>query len=299
VTSPAASATLRLATRGSALARVQTELAAAALVAAGSAAVETVVITTRGDRDQSTPAAQMEGQGWFTSELEAAVRDGRADAAVHSAKDLPTILAPGLSVVAHLERADPRDALVSRHAGGLDGLPEGATVGTSSPRREAFLHALRPDLRTVEVRGNVDTRLRKLAGGEADALLLACAGLDRLGMGDRISERLDPRRVVPAPGQGAVAIEAVDGTPAAAVCSAADHGATTAAVRAERSLLAGLGGGCLLPIGAWARWEDGQLVVLAAIAGPDGVRTAELSGDGADPDALGAAVAARLLAVTR
>jgi len=299
VTSPAASATLRLATRGSALARAQTELAAVALRAAGSTVVETVVIRTRGDRDQSTPAAQMEGEGWFTAELEAAVGDGRADAAVHSAKDLPTVLAPGLSVVAHLERADPRDALVSRHRGGLDGLPEGATVGTSSPRREAFLRALRPDLRTVAVRGNVDTRLRKLADGETDALLLACAGLDRLGLGDRVSERLDPRRVVPAPGQGAVAIEALDGAPAAAVCSAADHGPTTAAVRAERSLLATLGGGCLLPIGAWARWEDGRLVVLGAVAGPDGVRTAELSSDGDDPDTLGAAVAARLRATGR
>ena len=285
---------LRLATRGSRLARVQTDLATAALQAAGVEGGEAVVIESTGDRNQTTPIRAMEGQGWFTAELEQALLDGRADAAVHSAKDLPTQLAAGLRVAAHLERADCRDALVSRDGAGLRALPEGARIGTSSARRIAFLESFRPDLVAVPMRGNVDTRLRKLDEGEVDALLLACAGLDRLGMGQRITERLDPRGFVPAPAQGAIAIETAAGSDADRLCAAADHGPTRTAIVAERALLAELGGGCLLPLGAWARFEEGRLVLSAALAGADGVRRAEAAGSPEEPAALAGIVAARL-----
>jgi hydroxymethylbilane synthase len=286
---------LRIATRGSALARAQTELAVAALRRAAGVVSDVVVVQSGGDRAPDVPAALMEGQGWFTAELEQALLDGRADAAVHSAKDLPTLLAGGLTVVAYLERADPRDALVSRDGAGLDALAAGATVGTSSPRREAFLRALRPDLRAVPIRGNVDTRLRKLDGGEVDALLLAAAGLDRLGLGDRITERLDPARFVPAPAQGVIAVEAREGSTAATLCAPADHPDARAAVRAEREVLRRLGAGCRLPLGAWAHVEDGRLHLVGALGMDDGsVRTAEEHGAAEDATALGAAVAAGL-----
>jgi hydroxymethylbilane synthase len=288
---------LRLATRGSALALAQARLAASALGGAGAGAVAIVVIRTAGDRQPDTPADAMEGEGWFTSELEAALLGGRADCAVHSAKDLPTELAAGLAVVAHLERGDPRDALALRPGEGrsLADLVGGARVGTSSPRRAAQLLAARPDVRVVSIRGNVDTRLSKLDGGEVDALLLACAGLDRLGRADRVTVRLDPRRHVPAPAQGAVALEVTEGGAAAALVTGADHAATTIAVRAERALLARLGGGCRLPLGAWARLEGGRLVLSASLGTAGGaVRYAELAGDAADPLALAGRVAAEL-----
>jgi hydroxymethylbilane synthase len=299
--------TLRLATRGSALARAQAALAAAALGSAGAGPTDTVIVRTRGDVEADTPAALMTGDGWFTSELEAALLDGRAEVAVHSAKDLPSVLRDGLVLAAHLERADCRDALVTRDGGGLEALAEGAAVATSSPRREAFLRLLRPDLRVVPIRGNVDTRLRRLDEGRVDALVVAGAGLDRLGLADRIAERLDPRRFVPAPAQGALALEAVAGSDAARRCWLADHAATSAAVAAERAVLAGLGGGCRLPLGAWARIEqaesagDGhenggwlQLVVVAALVTPEGLRSVELAGEPADAVALGTRAAERL-----
>jgi hydroxymethylbilane synthase len=291
---------LRIATRGSALAQAQTALAVSALQATAGVACEVVVVRTSGDRSPDVPAALMEGQGWFTAELEQALLDGRADAAVHSAKDLPTQLADGLTVVAYLPRADARDALVTRDGKGLDALPDGAAVGTSSPRREAFLRAFRPALRPVPIRGNVDTRLRKLDEGEVDALLLACAGLDRLGLGGRIAERLDVRRFVPAPAQGVIAVEARVGSLAASACGPADDADARVCVQAEREVLRRLGAGCRLPLGAWARVEEGRLVLLGALAedggaaGEVGVHEAELSGDLADPRALGAEVAARL-----
>ena len=287
---------MRLATRGSALARAQAELAAAALRRCG-AVCELLVVRTRGDLLPGVPAERMEGQGWFTAELEAAVLDGRADVAVHSAKDLPTVLAAGLGVVAHLERGDPRDALVLRRGESLDDLGGEATVGTSSPRRAALLGAIRPGLRTVPMRGNVDTRLRKLDGGEVDALLLACAGLDRLGLAGRATVRLDPTVVVPAPAQGALALEAAEEGPLHALLAAADHAPTSAAVVAERTVLRELGGGCRLPLGAWARIAaDGALELTAALGGEAGeVRRTSLRGDVADPVALGVAAAAELL----
>ncbi|HWF57056.1 MAG TPA: hydroxymethylbilane synthase [Candidatus Dormibacteraeota bacterium] len=272
-------AVLRLATRGSPLARAQAALAAAAIREAGGPAAELVVVRTAGDRNQTTPIDQMDGQGWFTAEIERALLDGRADIAVHAAKDLPTELADGLEVAAYLPRADPRDALVSRTGGGLESLPDGAVVGTSSARRGALLAELRPGLRAVPIRGNVDTRLRKLDEGEVDGLLLAAVGLDRLGLSGRIGERLDPRRFVPAPAQGAIALEVAGGRAASASARAAGHAPTSLAVATERALLRELGGGCLLPLGAWARLEGGALVLSAALGGGGAVRHVELEGD--------------------
>jgi hydroxymethylbilane synthase len=285
---------LRLATRGSALARRQAALAAAALHAGGKLEIETVIIRTEGDRRAQTPIDQLQGQGWFTAELERSVLDGRADVAVHSGKDLPSELAEGLSVAAYLARADPRDGVVSAGDRSLAELPPGATVGTSSARRAGLLAALHPHLRPVAIRGNVDTRLRKLESLEVDALVLACAGLDRLGLGNRCCERLDPMKFVPSPAQGAIALETVRGSAAARLCAAVGDAETTAAVVAERAVLAGLGGGCLLPLGAWARVEDGRLVMVAALVVDGTVRRAEASGAVERPAALGEMLAARL-----
>ncbi len=285
---------LRLATRGSALARAQAVLAARALRARGGVEIETVIVRTEGDRRTDVPIGELDGQGWFTAELERSLLDGRVDVAVHSAKDLPSMLAPGLSVGGYLLRADPRDGVVSMGDRTLAQLPAGSTVGTSSARRAGLLAGLYPGLRPVGIRGNVDTRLRKLDAGECDALVLACAGLDRLGLGDRCAERLDPITFVPSPAQGAIALEAVADSAAARLCAAVADGATTAAVVAERAVLAGLGGGCLLPLGAWARIEDARLILVAVLVFDGSVRRAEASGDVDDAAALGELVASRL-----
>jgi hydroxymethylbilane synthase len=293
---PAAdTSTLRLATRGSALALRQTALAAGALQhAVRSGDVETLVVRTEGDRRVSVPIDQLEGQGWFTADLERSLLDGRADVAVHSAKDLPSALAPGLSIAALLPRADARDGVVSATGRRLDELPAGATVGTSSARRAGLLAALYPGLRPVPIRGNVDTRLRKLDAGEVDALVLACAGLDRLALGHRFIQRLDATEFVPSPAQGAIALEAVTGSTAAQACALVDDGATRIAVTAERAVLSGLGGGCLLPLGAWARIDDGRLVLTAALVVDGVIRRADASGHVSESEALGEIVAARL-----
>jgi len=285
--SPAAgAAVLRLATRGSALARAQAAMAAAALHGSAGAGTELVVLSTDGDRNPATPISRLEGQGWFTAEIERALVDGRADIAVHSAKDLPTELAPHLEISGLLARADPRDAVVTPGGGGLAALEQGATVGSSSARRAALLAELRPDLRCVGIRGNVDTRLRKLDDGQVDGLLVAAAGLDRVGLAGRIGERLDPRAFVPAPAQGAIALEAVTGSDAARAAASVGDQPTTLAVGVERSLLRALGGGCLLAFGAWARLEEGALVLSAALDVDGRVRRAELGGDPARPAEL-------------
>lgn len=284
----------RLATRGSPLALAQADLAVGVLVAHGVRDVETLVIAAQGDREPATPVTALSGDGWFSAALEVAVSEERADAAVHSAKDLPTRLAPGLGVAAFLERGDCRDGLVTRDGGGIDSLAEGARVGTSSPRRAALLRSLRADLRAVPIRGNVDTRLSKLDRGEVDALVLACAGLERIGAAGRLAARLDPRVFVPAPCQGAIAIETVVGGAAALACAPADHPVTRAAAAAERAALVSLGGSCLLPLGAWARVEEGQLVLTAALEVGGALRRTELSGDVTCPEELGARVAAGL-----
>ncbi|MFN2568225.1 MAG: hydroxymethylbilane synthase [Candidatus Dormibacteria bacterium] len=285
---------MRLATRGSRLALAQTALVSEALHQATGMSVETVVLTTRGDDQQTTPAAEMEGQGWFTGELERCLREGGADGAVHSAKDLPTEPAAGLLIAALLRRGDARDVAVTGEGCLLAELARGATVGTSSPRRHAFIAELFPALRVVPMRGNVDTRLAKLEAGEVASVILAGAGLDRLGMTHRITEWLDPHEFIPAPAQGAIALQVPVGSWAAAACVTLNDAATAAAVAAERSALRALGGGCLLPLGAWARVEGGALTITAGLATETGMRTAELSGDPADPEALGVAVAAQL-----
>jgi hydroxymethylbilane synthase len=285
---------LRLATRGSALARAQTTLATDALMASGGVEIETLVVRTEGDRKTTAPIEQLEGQGWFTAELEQSLLDGRADVAVHSGKDLPSALADGLSVAAYLARADARDGVVSVDGRTLAQLPAGSTIGTSSARRAGLLAALYPSLVPVAIRGNVDTRIRKLEAGDCDALVLACAGLDRLGLGHRCSERLDPVTFVPSPAQGAIALEAVTRSSAAQRCAAVADPATTAAVIAERAVLAGLGGGCLLPLGAWARIEEGRLHLVAALIQDGTVRRTEATGSVDDPLSLGAMVADRL-----
>jgi hydroxymethylbilane synthase len=292
---PAAeTSTLRLATRGSALALRQAALAAHALQAAGSVDLETLLVRTEGDRRSSAPIDQLEGQGWFTADLERSLLDGRADVAVHSAKDLPSALAPGLSIAAYLARADARDGVVTASGRRLEELPAGATVGTSSARRAGFLAALYPSVRALPMRGNVDTRLRKLDAGEVDALVLACAGLDRLSLGHRFTQRLDALEFVPSPAQGAIALETVTDSAASGPCALAGDPATRIAVTAERAVLIGLGGGCLLPLGAWARIVEDRLVLVAALVVDGAVLRAEASGDLEHPEALGAMVAARL-----
>lgn len=290
----APAAVIRLATRGSPLARAQAALAEAALRDEGADQIETVVVRTTGDRQAGVPLERLSGQGWFTAELERAVADGRADLAVHSAKDLPTGYEPGLEIAALLERADARDAVVTRNGATLAELPCGAAVGTSSTRRAALLSVLWPALRPVPIRGNVDTRLRALDARRVDALIVACAGLDRLGLAARIVERLEPTVFVPSPAQGAIALEARSGSRAGGLAAAQSHGPTVAAVTAERAVLAALGGGCLLPLGAWGRIESGRLVLTAALGVRNTVRRAELDGDPAEPAALGLRVA-RLL----
>ena len=261
---------LRLGTRGSRLALLQSELVAARLRRAGLD-VELVRVVTEGDR---RPAGTSPGEGMFVSALEQAVLEGRIDLAVHSAKDMPPGERRGLLVAAYPERADPRDALVTARGGATIGtLPEGATIGTDSPRRAAFAACCRADLVAVPLHGNVDTRLRKLDEGLVDALVVAAAGLDRLGRGDRIDCRLSPDEIPPAPAQGALAVQvrSADRELIGALAQM-DDGAVRLAVEAERQVLVEVGGGCRSPVGALAEVEAGRLRLLAAAVGPRGRR---------------------------
>jgi hydroxymethylbilane synthase len=234
-----------------------------------------IKVETSGDR--RTPDTAW-GEGAFVAAIERALLDGRVDVAVHSAKDVPTQEDPRLRIGAYLPRADPRDALVVRTDAKerrLDDLPPGVRVGTDSPRRTGFMLAHRPDLVVHPLHGNVDTRLRRLDAGETDALVLACAGLDRLGLGNRIAERLAPAVVLPAPGQGAIAVQIRrDDARLLGLAAAIDHQPTRVAVEAERSFLAASGGGCRAPIGALAELDGGELVLLGGHARPDGSSTA-------------------------
>jgi hydroxymethylbilane synthase len=261
---PTGSPALRLGTRGSALALAQSGMIADDLRTLG-AAVELVVIRTTGD---DRPPNTVWGEGAFVMALEAALLDGRIDVAVHSAKDVPTAQDPRLAIAAYPHREDPRDALVCREAGHtLATLPAGAIVGTDSPRRAAFLRAHRPDLRTRPLHGNVDTRLRKLAAGEADALVLAVAGLKRLGLEGRVSEALPADVAPPAPGQGALAVQVRADDPVARPLAARlDDPVTRAAVEAERAFLRASGGGCRAPLGALATLVGDTLTIHGAVA---------------------------------
>jgi hydroxymethylbilane synthase len=252
------------------------------------------IIKTTGDKITGVPLAQVGTKGLFTKEIEEALLERRADLAVHSLKDLPTELPAGLMLAGVPERESPFDAIVGRR---LDNLPPGAKVGTSSLRRAAQLRQLRRDLVVESVRGNLDTRLRKLDEGRYDAIVLAAAGLKRLGWSDRIAEVLAPDVMCPAVGQGALALESRETGAGKDACTALDHAPTRAAVTAERAVLAALGGGCQVPIGAHATVDDGRLRLLAIVASPDGTELvrAESQGSVADAAVLGSVLGERLL----
>ena len=285
----------RIGTRGSALACAQTRLVAEPLEAAGWK-VEIVRIRTDGDRAQRSDSLPL-ARGAFVKELEAALLDRRIDLAVHSAKDMPTEETPGVVVAALPPRGDARDALVTRDGARLGSLAEGARVGTESPRRRAFLLSERPDLEVVGIRGNVDTRLSRLDDGRYEALVLALAGLERLGLDGRVAEALDPDRMVPAVGQGALAVQARADDPVAAAIAFLDHLPTRWAVLAERAFLTRMGGGCRAPFAAHARMEDGELVARGAALEPRGreILRHTVRGPAEDADPLGRRLAREML----
>jgi len=291
--------TLRLGTRRSKLALAQARAYARALARHHAGLeLEEVHIVTSGDRVQDRPLSAIGGKGLFIKEIEEALLDGRADFAVHSIKDVPAEIAPGLTIAVVPEREDPRDVVVGAT---LASLPRGAKVGTSSLRRSTLLHAVRPDLVVVPLRGNVDTRLRKLDDGEVDAIVLAYAGLRRLDLAERATEVLDPATMLPAVGQGALGIE----------CNAArrdlqelliplNHAATAWCVLAERSVSRRLAGSCVVPLGAFAEPSAAGVRMRGFVASPDGKQYvgAEETADsfGADPELLGQRVADKLVA---
>jgi hydroxymethylbilane synthase len=294
---------LRIGTRGSRLARAQTDLVCRALAGAhpelaAPGALEVVAIRTTGDRVTDRPLAELGGKGLFCKEIEAALLERRIDVAVHSVKDLPTWLPHGLVLGAVLEREDPRDVLFARTPATIADLPQNAVVGTASVRRKAQLLAHRPGLRVVNLRGNVDTRLRKLAAGEVDATLLALAGLRRLGIEDA-GIVLSPEEMLPAVGQGALGVECrADDAGSLSLLVAIDHPASAACVRAERALLAALDGSCHTPIAGHAEITAGRLHLRALIARPDGTEClrAERVGAAEAGEALAHAVGLELRA---
>lgn len=281
---------LRIGTRKSQLALVQAQLVADLLHRTLGVECDLIGLRTTGDRSGDLPFAEMEGSGFFTKELESAVLDGRVDLAVHSLKDLATEPSADLRISAVLERADPRDALLvaghtdaegRAHGESVDavdfsGLPAGATVGTGSLRRRAFLARLRPDLSVKPLRGNVPTRIEKLHAGQYDAIILAAAGLDRLGLEDHISCRLLETEFLPAPGQGAIAVQTrADALAAHEAIRTLNHLESSQAVAAERGFLRRIEGGCQAPAGAIARVREGRVRVTARVCSADGSRTAD------------------------
>ncbi len=293
---------LRIGTRGGELASWQAAEVARLIVAAHpAAAVDIRVIRTTGDRDASTPVARIGGTGVFTREIEAALQEGAIDIAVHSLKDLPTRLADGLGLAAILERADPRDALVATPGSRLEFLPPGARIGTSSMRRRSQLLARYPYLLMLDIRGNVPTRLAKLDRGEFDGLVLARAGLIRLGLDSRAAEVIEPDVVVPAPGQGALAIESRAGDDRVIeMIQVIDHVPTRLATCAERAFLARVEGGCQAPVGALGTWTEDVLSLAAVVASADGRRLVRAGSrtvirSEADAAGAGADLADRLL----
>jgi hydroxymethylbilane synthase len=282
---------LTIASRGSQLALWQAHWVQSRLAELGrESRIE--IIKTTGDKITDVPLAKVGTKGLFTKEIEEALLDGRADLAVHSLKDLPTELPAGLVLAAIPEREDPRDAILGRK---LNDLPPGAKVGTSSLRRAAQLRRLRPELIIEPVRGNLDTRVRKLEEGQYDAIVLAAAGLKRLGWGEKIAEILAADVMCSAVGQGALAIETASG--AREACQALDHPATRSAVTAERAVLAALGGGCQVPIGAHATIANGALHLIGIVISPDGHQCVRAEADGATSDAqeIGRELGAKLL----
>ena len=290
---------LRLGTRTSRLATWQAEHVAAALRRAWPGLdVELVPFVTKGDKTLDKPLPEIGGKGLFTAELEASLLDGRIDLAVHSLKDLPTADPDGLTIGATTEREDPRDVWISPEGLRLDDLPGGAVVGTSSLRRGAQLLRRRPDLVIRSIRGNVETRIRKVNEEAYDAGVLARAGLMRLGVEDRAHSILDLDTMLPAPGQAALGLQTrADGGEAARLVAALDHPATRAAVTAERAFLAGLGGGCSAPIAALAEVDGDRLTFRGRVVSTDGARTVEVEADGAF-DAADAVASGRALGQT-
>jgi len=293
-------APLRIATRKSQLALWQAQHVAMLLRQAHSGLeVVLVPLVTQGDRIQDRSLAAIGGKGLFIKELEVALEEQRADMAVHSMKDLPGDLPAALTIAAVLERADARDALVTAKASDLEGLPRGARVGTSSLRRQAQLLAARPDLRIETLRGNVDTRLRRHDAGEMDAIVLACAGLTRLGMESRITARLDPKLCLPAVAQGVIGIECrAHDERTLGLVSVLNHRDTRVAMDAERAFALRLGGSCQSPIAAHATLDGQRLTLEGLVAEPDGSRLLRdlAVGLAANPAALGMLLAERILA---
>jgi hydroxymethylbilane synthase len=293
-TSPNTNDLLRIGSRGSKLALWQAEWVKARLEEAGHPCTIQIIKTT-GDKILDVPLAKIGGKGLFTKEIEEALLDGRIDLAVHSLKDLPTELPPSLALACIPQREDPRDAMVGSP---LADLPAGARVGTSSLRRAAQLRALRPDLQILDIRGNVDTRLRKQQEGQYDALVMASAGLTRLGLAQHIAEYLDPARFLPAVAQGALAIETrADDGPAWQACRELHDARAGAETSAERALLAGLGGGCQVPLGANAQVDGAELLLSAVVVSPDGQRLVrrQIAGSIQDAVSLGEALAREFL----
>jgi len=291
---------VRIATRGSDLALAQARYVAGRIERELGAETELVVLTTTGDRIQNVSLAKIGGKGLFIKEIEEALLDGRADVAIHSAKDLPAEIAPGLALAAFPERADPRDALVGREPETLlQTLPRGARVGTGSTRRRAQLLALRPDLEIVPLRGNVPTRIAKLESEDLAAVVLACAGLDRLSLSDSISERLSPDLLLPAVCQGMLALESRAGEALRDDLSALSTPLNDAVVATERGFLCRLGGDCTIPMAAHCEIdEQGALRARGLIASADGQRIAraERRGEVADAAAIGLDLAEAVLA---
>ncbi len=282
-------ALLRLGTRGSPLALVQARTVRARLAAAlGEAenAIEIVVIRTSGDTIQDRPLSEVGGKGLFTKEIEEALLDKRVDLAVHSSKDMPTVSQPGLTLAACLEREDPRDAFISRKAQSFADLPQGAVLGTASLRRQAIAKRIRPDLQVVPLRGNVETRLRKLEAGEVDATMLAVAGLKRLGLQAHATAVLETAEFLPAVGQGAIGIEArADDTRTLDALARINHVETFDALACERGFLAELDGSCKTPIAGHAVIEGEAINFRGLIARPDGKAAHDIAASGRRTDA--------------
>jgi hydroxymethylbilane synthase len=296
LTDPAARV-LRLGTRASELARAQTAWVARSLEHLHPLlSCRQVLIRTRGDREIDRPLATIGGKGVFVREIEQALLAGEIDLAVHSLKDLPAQLPDGLEIAAVPERSDAADALITPEGLELEALPAGSRVGTGSARRAALLGRIRPDLSCVPLRGNVDTRLRRLEQGRCEALVLAMAGLSRLGRLDGRARRLDPDAFVPAPGQGALAVEARSGSEAAALARGLHHEPSGIAARAERAVVQGLGGGCQLPLGALARLQGELLRIEGFLSDGTPARFVRVSleAEAARPEEAGRELARRL-----
>ena len=282
-------ASIRIGTRGSPLALVQARTVRSRLAAATGVnedAIEIVIIRTTGDTIQDRPLAEEGGKGLFTKEIEEALIDKRVDVAVHSAKDMPTILPNGLVLAACLEREDPRDVYISRKARRLADLPRGARLGTASLRRQAIAKRTRPDLRVSPLRGNVETRLRKLEAGEVDATLLALAGLKRLGLVEHATDIMSVDEFLPAVAQGAIGIETrADDSRVREIVARIDHADTSIAIACERAFLAALDGSCKTPIAGHATIAGNAVQFRGLIARPDGEAAHDISGTGARKDA--------------